>query len=113
LLSASSEKQTAQHREKLRKNSLGNYKSAALSASYAAVYLGKMARSRGHFDSLHTSIASSSKKINAHASRRIDDPESDKTAKSDSKAGAPPLAASPAAGRYGQPMRLDVLVPKK
>jgi len=30
LLSASSEKQTAQHREKLRKNSLGNYKSAAL-----------------------------------------------------------------------------------
>jgi hypothetical protein len=29
LIGASSEKQTAQHRENLRKNSLGNYKSAA------------------------------------------------------------------------------------
>ena len=36
LVSASSEKQTAQHREKLRKSSLGNYKSAALDQlSYA------------------------------------------------------------------------------
>ncbi len=31
LLRTSSEKQTAQHRENLRRNSLGNYKSAALS----------------------------------------------------------------------------------